>query len=98
MGWPLRRVPKQLLRSGHAVWISPSGDAVDLGPLTLEDARLLAFVAQEAARRPWRASRATGRALDRSRALAERWYDRLKDHADAEATRSVKRDAAGDTE
>lgn len=91
MGW-LRRVPKTALRSGHAVWVSPTGEAVDLGRLTLEDARLLAFVAQEAQTRH-RGGRATPLALSRSRELTARWYGRLKAHADAEATRSAQRDA-----
>lgn len=99
--WTVRRVPTTQLRAGHAVWISPAGEAVDLGRLTLEDARLLAFVAQEAQTRH-RGGRATPAALSRSRELTARWYGQLKAHAvaraDAEATRSAKRAAVSDAE
>lgn len=79
MGWPLRRVPRALLRPGHAVWLSPDGDVVQLGALTVEDMRLLAFVTQEAQTRH-RGGRATPAALSRCREMAAQWYAQLKEH------------------
>lgn len=72
------RVPKTTLQAGHLYWINDD-KPVDLGTASLEDFKLLAFVAQEAATRMRSGGRRGGKAtLGRVWAFASRLHDRAK--------------------
>jgi hypothetical protein len=70
------RVPKATLRTGHVYWVTDDG-IKDLGPVTLEDLRLLEYVTQEAAGRLTATKRKGGPSaltLSRVRAFARRLH------------------------
>lgn len=73
--WNKTRVPKASLPNDHIVWIH-GGKAVDLGPATLEDLKLMAYVSQQAyIRLPTKKNAISPNTLSRARALSRRMYD-----------------------
>ena len=78
MFWNKTRVPKASLPNEHIVWVH-DGQIVDLGSISLEDLKLMAYVSQEAyVRLPARKTATKSNTLSRVQAITRRMYDAAK--------------------
>ncbi len=69
------KVPTANLEPSHLYWVE-DGKVVDMGSVSLEDLKLLAYVTQEAKiKLATRKNTASTRTLSRALALAQRMYD-----------------------
>ena len=77
-----KRVPTYSLEEGHIYWLN-NGNVVDLGPASVEDLRLAAYVTQEARiRLPGRKTSASIATLTRVDSFIKKMYKKAKDSVD----------------
>lgn len=72
------KVPTEKLTPEHLFWMH-EGTLVDMGAVSVEDLKLLAYVTQEAkGKLPTRKNTASLRTLSRANSLAQRMFDASK--------------------